>query len=273
MLSHEETDLVPGFSLISRRHGKDPLLCELIRRSSMQPEEFVIHRVLLPYVNVLAYLLLEQGIAFEGHTQNVLFEVSKAGLTGKIVLRDMSDASVNLPLRIAKQKELPSFPAGYHPQKTPFPIASVASDHRTNADRPHIACAGDTVERYGLLGFVGSVNISLRRFFPGYRAEDVDKAFLELWQQAAVGYLRVKPTFRSTSKGIAIDEAVAYFLDHTDWPALPHAGSASLPAKVEPLFIAGRARRRGGRTYTRIASSWGDLYVGGGHPAFFRPAF
>jgi IucA / IucC family len=273
MLSTEGTDLVPAFSLISRRPSEGPLLCDLIRQSGMPPEEFVVHHLILPYVNVLAYLLLEQGITVEGHTQNVLFEVAETGLTGKIALRDMSDFSVNLPLRIAKHKELPVFAPGYLPRRSPFPVACVASDHRTNARRPFIARAGDTVERYGLLGFVGAVNESMRRFFPRYRAEEVETRYLDLWQQAAVGYLAVKPLFRRKGRGMAIEEAVAHFLDHVDWSAMPGAMSARLPSKVEALLVGGRARRRKGRAYTRIPSSWGDLYIAGSHPAFFRPAF
>jgi hypothetical protein len=31
-------------------------------------------------------------------------------------------------------------------------------------------------------------------------------------------------------------------------------------------------RRRRGPTYDRVETSWGDLFLDGGHPAFFAPA-
>jgi hypothetical protein len=40
----------------------------------------------------------------------------------------------------------------------------------------------------------------------------VETRCLELWQQAAIASLNVRPLFRTTPKGMATDEAIAYYL-------------------------------------------------------------
>ena len=88
--------------LASRRRA--PLIVDLIRRSGRKPEAFVLEELIRPYVKVLAYLLFEEGIQVEGHAQNVLVEIdADEGLTGRVVLRDLSDMSVSIPLRVAKR--------------------------------------------------------------------------------------------------------------------------------------------------------------------------
>ena len=130
----------------------------------------------------------------------------------------------------------------------------------------------DTVERYGLWGFVWPINQSLARFFDRYDTRRVEQQYLELWQQAAIEYLKVRPLFRRHPKGLATDEAVAYFLRQVDWCALG-ARPACLPDAAEPLLGEGRMRRRSGRVYERLPSAWGDMFILQGVPAFFRPAF
>ncbi len=270
--------LLPAFSLISRRGEREPLLVELVRRAPERPELFVTKRLLVPYVNALAFLLLGEGIEFEGHMQNVLYEVGVDGdLTGHVVLRDLSDASINVALRVARGKPLPRPRHGFFPPRAPFSYVSNAADFRVNARRPVVRRASDTVDRYGLGSFVWAVNHSLARFFPGYSARAVEHAYLHLWQRAVVGYLGVMPLHRPRQRGrltgIAIDEAVAHYLEHTDWASLG-ARAASLPASgAEPLLITARALRRVGRGYRRIAGTWGDLFIDGTRPAFLRPAF
>lgn len=265
--------LIPLFSLISRHDGQPPLLLTLIRRSKLSPEEFVADRVLRPYVNVLAYLLFEHGLQYEGHSQNVLFEVDRnKNLTGRIVLRDLADTSVNIAFRIAKGRPLPVFAPGFLPDNAPFPIAGNAADYRTNARRSRILRGFDTVEAYGLWNFVWTINKSLARFQKKYDAAATDQRYLELWQQAAVASLGVRPLFRKEPKGLATDEAVAYFLSQTDWRALG-ARPAGLPDEAEPLLIDGRMRRRSNGVYDRLECAWGDLFIGKGLPGFFRPAF
>jgi hypothetical protein len=269
--------LVPAFSLVSRRGAEVPLLVELIRRSGDRPERFVARELLLPYVNTLAYLLFEEGISFEGHMQNVLYEVDASGaLTGGVVLRDLADASVNVALRIARGKPLPP-PAGVFPAGAGFGFVANAADFRVNAGRPRILRPSDTVDRYGLGSFVWSLNRSLRRFYPAYSARTVERTYLGLWQRAAIGYLGVRPLARTTRAGVptglAVDEAVAYFLEHTDWSRRGAVGNRKLARQAEAVLVARRATRRAGARYARVESAWGDLYLEGTLPAFFRSSF
>lgn len=267
------TTLMPVFSLISHQGDRVPLLVRLIRRSTRAPEDFVIDTLLRAYVNAEAYLLFEQGVQHEGHAQNILVEVDpNERLTGRLILRDLSDTSVNIAFRIARNKTLPRFPAGRLPQRTPFSIAGNAGDHHTNFGRSRILRGFDTVERYGLWGFVWPINRTLSRFFDRYDTKLVEQQYLELWQQAAIDYLKVRPLFRAKPRGLATDEAVAYFLRQVDWHALG-ARPACLPDVAEPLLGEGRKRRRSGRVYERLSGAWGDLYISSGLPAFFRPAF
>jgi IucA / IucC family len=266
--------LVPMFSLISVRGDHVPLLVDLIRRAGQAPERFVVDRLIRPYVNILAYLLFDQGIQIEGHSQNVLFETDNNGeLTGRLVLRDMSDASLSVPFRVARRKPLPVFDPGFFPDGAPVPLASMATDYVCNFGRSWLFRAYDTVERYGLWGFIWSLNTSLARFFPTYDAAAVEDIYLTFWQDAAIQYLGVRPLFRKEPKGLATDEALAYFLRRVDWSSLGCTGGASLPSSAEPLLIERRARRRAKPVYERLECSWGELFFLGGLPAFFRPAF
>ena len=210
--------LVPMFSLISARGDRPPLLVELIQRSGADAEAFVIDTILQPYVNAVAYLLFVQGIQVEAHSQNTLMEIdADEGLTRRLVFRDLSDTSISIPLRVARGKPLPRFEPGFLPSGAPFPLASVATDYACNFDRPILFRAFDTVERYGLSGFVWALNASLVRSFPAYDAARIDGAYLALWQNAAVRYLGVKPLFRDDPKGLATDEGLAFFLRRVDW--------------------------------------------------------
>jgi hypothetical protein len=272
MIEPGTTTLMPVFSLISQEAGRAPHLVRLIRRSRRTPEEFVIDTLIRPYVNAEAHLLFEEGVQHEGHTQNVLVEVDEhERLTRRLILRDLSDASVNIAFRLAKGRPLPSFPPGSLP-RAPFSIAANAGDHRTNFRRPRILRGFDTVERYGLGGFVWPINASLLRFFERYDPHLVEQQYLELWQQAAIRSLGVRPLFREKPRGLATDEAVAYFLRETDWRALG-AVTSCLPDAAEPLLGEGRLRRQAGSVYERLSSAWGDLFLSAGRPAFFLPAF
>lgn len=267
------TTLMPTFSLISRRGDEPPLLLTLVRRSKQSAEDFVIDRLLRPYVDALAHLFFEEGLQYEGHPQNVLWELDRNHeLTGRLVLRDLADTSVNLALRLAKGKTLPEFPDGFLPRHAPFPIAGNAADYRTNARRWRILRGFDTVERYGLSCFVWAINKTMGRVCPKYNWKLVEQRYLELWQQAAIHSLRLRPLFRKKPKGLATDESVAYFLSQVDWRALG-ARPASLPETAEALLIEGRMRKRRDAAYDKLECPWGDLFVCKGRPGFFRPAF
>jgi IucA / IucC family len=264
--------LVPAFSLISRRSAEEPLLVQLIRRAGGRPEAFVIDRLLAPYVDALSFLLLEHGLQFEGHSQNVLLEVDEQmALTGRLVLRDLSDTSVSIPLRLAKRRPLPALDTETLPVGAPFRLARIPTDYHCNFDRAWIFRGYDTVERYGLSGFVWPINQSLGRFFEGYDAGHVERAYLTRWQRAVMKHLKVEPLFREDPIGLATDESIGWFLRHTDWRALGATPGSALPASAEPVLVDARLRRRNGARYDRVETAWGDLFLDGGHPAFFAP--
>jgi hypothetical protein len=283
LAERSEGTLVPAFSLISRRTDarggvREPLLVELVRRASLRPELFVVQNVLGPYIRTLAYLLLCEGIEYEGHMQNVLFELDGSqALTGKVALRDLSDASLNLALRIARQKALPVLAAGFLPRDAPFSMVANAAGFHVNSRRAWLSRAHDTVDRYGLHSFVWALNRSLERFFPGYASRVVEHAYLELWQRAAVAYLGVRPERRTrepsaAGSGLFMDEAIAHFLRARDWASHDLRASA-LPVGAQALMISGRAQRKRGPAYRALDTSFGQLFLDGTLPAFFRPAF
>jgi hypothetical protein len=267
-------DLVPVFSLIAPRGQRVPLLVDLIRTSELRPERYVTEKLLRPYVNVLAYLLFEEGIPVQGHAQNILVELDEhEGLTGRLVLRDLTDTAVSIALRVAKRKPLPSFGPNFFPRTTPFPLLHSATDYAGTTGRHRPLPGLDTVERYGLRAFVWSLNTSLARFFARYDAEVVEYRYLEMWQEQAIRHLGVEPLISDQPKGLATDEALAYFLSHVDWKSLGCSAGASLPRSAEPLSFGGRPRRHHGPVYQRVECAWGELFLEGGSPAFFRPAF
>jgi len=119
---------------------------------------------------------------------------------------------------------------------------------------------------------VWAINKTMERFHKRYDGNLVEQRYLEMWQQAAVDSLAARPLFRKEPKGLATDEAVAYFLSQTDWGALG-AKRASLPASAEALMIEGRMRKRRDAIYYKLECPWGDLLFAMDDPVFFRPAF
>lgn len=269
----DDAHLVPLFSLISARGAAPPLLVDMIHASGLSPETFVVENLVGPYVDVLSYLLFVHGVHFEGHGQNVLFEVDGDGrLNGRVILRDFSDASVSIPMRVALERPLPRLriEASAHRE---FSSVSAASEHSSNLHRPLAFRARDTVERYGLGAFVWSINTSLTRYFRPYDAGSIRRKYLRLWQSKATRLLGVRPLLRRSPQGLPVDEAIACFLAETDWAALGAGAPVALPAAAEPLRIFTGVRRRQGRVYHRVHCSWGDVYLEGSRPTFFRPAF
>jgi hypothetical protein len=271
--------LVPLFSLVSTRGDRAPLLVEQIRRSGRDPETFVLETLVKPYVETVAYLLFVQGIQAEAHQQNVLFETDEEeSLTGRMVLRDLSDQTLSIPMRVARGKPLPTFAPGTLPEGAPFPLASVATDVAYNANRPRLFRGYDTVERFGLWSFLWVVNSSLTRFFPAYDTARIVRSYLERWQEAAIRYLGVKPLFREVERegdppGIATDEALACFLQRVDWKRLGAGEGHALPRDVESSRLVQGARKRSGPVYARLECAWGDIFLLDGLPRYFRPAF
>jgi hypothetical protein len=274
MFEQRAGDLVPVFSLIAPRGDRPPMLVDMIRQSGMRPEAFIVEKLLLPYVGVMAHLLLDEGVQLQGHAQNVLVEVhAETHALGRIVLRDLTDSSVNLALRLAKGKPLPAFERGFLPATTPFPVIRSVTDHAGSAERHRPIAASDTVEKYGLKAFVWSINTSLARYFKRYDAHSVERHFLVAWQDEVKRHLRVDPELSTTPWGLATDEALAYYLAHVDWASAGSRRGITLPASAEPLPSGKRFQRRAGPVYDCVESHWGDLYLDRGRPVAQRPAF
>jgi hypothetical protein len=265
---------MPAFSLVARQGGRPSWLTELIRRSGTPPEEFVIDRLVRPFVHAAAYLLFVQGIQAETHLQNVLVELDADGdLTGRLVLRDFQDTTVSPPIRVARHKELP-VPNGWTAvDAPPFRLASTAIDYFSNFGRPVLRRGGDMVERYGLWGYIWVLNVALERDFADYDSVAVERAYLELWQEQTRRFLGVTPDFCRDGHGIATDEAIAEYLRLQDWRHHGATGGHTLPEAVEPFVYEPRARRRPGPIYDRLETGWGDIFLFGDVPVFFRPAF
>src|ERR1043166_9114542 len=92
----------PSFSLFStdRLRPLDmPILIQLIMRSSEDPAEYLLNRLLFPLVDFYFDLAIGQGLQIECNAQNVM-----VGLDGKlrivvIVLRDLMRCEKDLPIR------------------------------------------------------------------------------------------------------------------------------------------------------------------------------
>ena len=238
--------LIPAFSLVSRRGDEEPPLVDQIRRAGVRPEAFVIDRLLAPYVDALSFLLLEHGLQFEGHSQNVLLEVDEQmTLTGRMVLRDLSDTSVSIPLRLAKRRPFPgstptrfprrAIPAGQDSDGFPLQLRS-----RLDLPRPRHRRA---LRPLGLRVADQPVAEPLLR---GVRRRARAARLLTRWQRAVMKHLRVEPLFRDEPVGLATDEAIGWFLRHVDWRALGATPHSSLPALAEPVLVDVRLRRRRG---------------------------
>jgi hypothetical protein len=96
--------LVPGSSLASKRPGgQEPLLVEMIRKSGMEPMDYVREKMLTPLMKTYGDITFGAGLVGEPHQQNVLFEVGKDGqLTGRVVMRDLDSYKVDVEARVRK---------------------------------------------------------------------------------------------------------------------------------------------------------------------------
>jgi hypothetical protein len=263
--------LIPAFSLIARSGEREPLLVDLIRQEGGRPERVVCEQILTPYVRALSYLLLVEGMYAEGHIQNVLFEWGPDGRpTGRVVLRDLGDMCVSIPLRLARRRPFPELD-GELPPWTPFPLGSIVSNHEDLTSRTGMYRVNEAIVSYGLNQFVWAINESLARSFSRYDAERVRRRYLELWRDAMMRLLPVKVRVREAPLRIPTDEVFEHVLRRIDWTSLGAVGGASLPEHVEPVMIGGRARRSARAVYDRLDCEWGELYVREGLPVFFRP--
>ena len=89
----------PAFSILSPRRMSE------ILKGQKDPDQFVRDRLMKPLARAVAYLLMEEGMIGEYHTQNVSFVVDESGLpTGKVLLHDADAFRTSLVLRTLNQK-------------------------------------------------------------------------------------------------------------------------------------------------------------------------
>ncbi|MHB8691443.1 MAG: hypothetical protein ACYDHH_09380 [Solirubrobacteraceae bacterium] len=259
------------FSAIAEVGEREPLLVDLIRRERGRPEDVVVEQILAPYVRALGYLLFAEGMHVEGTTQNVLLEWDDDDRpTGRVVLRDLGDWSISIPLRLARRRPFPSLEHEL-PARTPFPLGSIASDHEDLVGRTNMFRAYEGIVYYGLEQFVATINRSISRFVARYDAELVRRRYLELWRDAMMRLLPVKVTVSEHPLGIVTDDVIAHVVRRVDWSSLGSVGGVTLPDHAEPVYIGPRARRSARPVYDRLDCEWGELYIREGVPAFFRP--
>ncbi len=101
--------ILPFFSLFSldTTNKKDPfLLCQIMenvnKKRGLELSLFS-ERILEPYLNAWAYLILERGLVLEMHAQNTLLEIDEKGNPLRIVYRDFQDVFIDTEIRRAKR--------------------------------------------------------------------------------------------------------------------------------------------------------------------------
>jgi len=213
---NSRTTFVPLFALIS---GERPLLVEWAGAAkATKPEEYVVRRLLGPYVRVLSYLVFVEGIYPELHSQNVLYEVndegSGSGPTGRLALRDMSDTSVNLALRKARGLALPKVAGVNDLTWATNEWVSPTRRKRRDARDARDARGWITMTAYGEEAAVWAIATVMKKHVPRFNHDAVVTVYRRMWQRAAMAYLGLEPEIQPLGdrRGMAIDEAIAAFV-------------------------------------------------------------
>lgn len=97
----EQGQLLPLFSLYcpdKKNPNKKPMLCTLIEKSNLTPEDFVMEKIFKPLLKCWADVLVETGVVLEAHGQNTCIELDQNGMPNRMVFRDF-DTYVNKELR------------------------------------------------------------------------------------------------------------------------------------------------------------------------------
>lgn len=92
--------IVPAFSLFSvdkNAPNDDSILLQLISRTSMDKDEFVLSKFILPAISLYFKILLETGLQIEAHSQNICYIISDFNI--EIAIRDFE--SIDKDLEIA----------------------------------------------------------------------------------------------------------------------------------------------------------------------------
>lgn len=92
--------IVPAFSLFSvdkNNPNDDAILLQLISRTPMDKNEFVLSKFILPAISLYFKILLETGLQIEAHAQNICYIISDFDI--EIAVRDFE--SIDKDLEIA----------------------------------------------------------------------------------------------------------------------------------------------------------------------------
>lgn len=106
-----ELRLIPLFALYTKGKQKESPIIEMIRKSGMRSDLFIIEKIIRPFVKQWVDLAVNQGIAIEAHAQNVLMEVDASGIiTGKFIYRDFGGFNIDLNFRRSHNLSVPQLP-------------------------------------------------------------------------------------------------------------------------------------------------------------------
>src|SRR5262249_2289029 len=148
-----------------------------------------------------------EGLLGEMHVQNILYEVGADGmLTGHVVIRDITDVTLNIPLRIAQHRPLPAPHATFLPTNRAIQLAWIATEPfivewTGRTERARLCVCG-----HGLRGSVWVIHRGLRAAFPEVSLATLKSAYLAMWRRLAQHYLHVDPLIERGLGGLPIDE-------------------------------------------------------------------
>src|SRR5262249_58532881 len=107
-------------------------------------------------------------------------------------------------LRIAKGKPLPEFPPGFWPEGPGSRVDKALDAHVSHDRRAPEQRTGLCIERYGLIGMLWVVTRSLVRWLPDLDGVRLRRAYMEIWQRAAIHYLHALPLVSKRGTRIAM---------------------------------------------------------------------
>ena len=161
--------LVPYFSLYSDANGtQQPLLTKMIARSKLEPREFVMRKIVEPFLDQWLSLVIDNGITMEPHGQNILLEIDRHGdPTGRIVHRDFGGFNPDLDFIERKY--------GIKKSELPHVSTSVMNDYYQEAHTRMIRHSLGTYFGDALLFNIGAKWTEWKK--RGYLHESKDSAF------------------------------------------------------------------------------------------------
>lgn len=99
VLPNSKGIIVPAFSLFSidKNSPKDSsILCQLINRTTMDKNEFILSQFIQPAISLYFKILLETGLQIEAHAQNICYIISDLNID--IAVRDFESIDKDLEI-------------------------------------------------------------------------------------------------------------------------------------------------------------------------------